>query len=56
VATYLVARTSDDFAPAYYLMGVALISFVATLGLPEPAAGRELDQPAPPAPAGPASA
>jgi len=39
VATYLVARTSDDFAPAYYLMGVALISFIATLGLPEPAAG-----------------
>jgi MHS family proline/betaine transporter-like MFS transporter len=35
VATYLVARTADDFMPAYYLMGAALISFVAALGLPE---------------------
>jgi MFS transporter, MHS family, proline/betaine transporter len=38
VATYLVARTNDDFAPAYYIMAVAAIAFVATLYLPEMAA------------------
>jgi len=37
IATYLVARTSDDFAPAYYLMAVTLVSFVALLGLRETA-------------------
>ncbi len=37
VATYLVQRTADDFAPAYYLMGAALVSLLATLGLPETA-------------------
>jgi MHS family proline/betaine transporter-like MFS transporter len=40
VATYLVARTADDFAPAYYLMAVSVISFIALLGLPETAARR----------------
>src|SRR5262245_6624402 len=35
VATYLVARTADDFMPAYYVTAVALISFIAALGLPE---------------------
>jgi MFS transporter, MHS family, proline/betaine transporter len=35
VATYLVARTSDDFAPAYYIMAVAALAFVATLRMPE---------------------
>jgi hypothetical protein len=37
IATYLVARTADDFAPAYYLMGVTLVSFLVLLGLPETA-------------------
>lgn len=37
VATYLVARTADDFAPAYYLMGAAAISLMVTLRLPETA-------------------
>ena len=40
VATYLVARTGSDFVPAYYLMAVSLISFVAALGLPETASPR----------------
>ena len=30
-----VARTADDFMPAYYVMAVSLISFVSALGLPE---------------------
>jgi MFS transporter, MHS family, proline/betaine transporter len=37
IATYLVARTSDDFAPAYYLMAVTLVSLVVLVGLPETA-------------------
>jgi MHS family proline/betaine transporter-like MFS transporter len=37
IATYLVVRTADDFAPVYYVMVVALVSFVALLGLPETA-------------------
>ena len=37
VATYLVQRTADDFAPAYYLMATAAISLIATLRLPETA-------------------
>jgi MFS transporter, MHS family, proline/betaine transporter len=37
IATYLIARTADDFAPAYYLMAVTLVSFIALLGLPETA-------------------
>jgi len=41
VATYLVARTADDFAPAYYLMATALLSLVATVRLTE-TAGRPL--------------
>jgi MFS transporter, MHS family, proline/betaine transporter len=40
VATYLVARTSADFVPAYYVMAVAALSFVAVLGLPETAGKR----------------
>jgi hypothetical protein len=35
VSTYLVARTADDFMPAYYVMLVSGISFFAALGLPE---------------------
>jgi len=35
--TYLVARTGDDFAPAYYVMGAAVVSLVSLLGLPETA-------------------
>ncbi len=31
----LVARTSDDFVPAYVLMAAAILSFLALLGLPE---------------------
>lgn len=41
IATYLVARTADDFLPAYYMMAVAAVSFIAVLGLPE-AAGKRL--------------
>ena len=37
MATYLVARTADDYMPAYYVMAAALISFSALLGLPETA-------------------
>lgn len=36
-ATYLVARTGDDFAPAYLLIVVAAVSLVACLRLPETA-------------------
>jgi MFS transporter, MHS family, proline/betaine transporter len=35
IATYLVARTADDFMPAYYMMLVAALSFIAVRGLPE---------------------
>jgi hypothetical protein len=35
VATYLISRTGNDFVPAYYVMAVSAISFVALLGLPE---------------------
>jgi MHS family proline/betaine transporter-like MFS transporter len=41
VATYLVARTADDFAPAYYIMIAAALAFVATLRMPE-MAGKSL--------------
>lgn len=37
VATYLVQRTADDFAPVYYLMATAVISLIVTLRLPETA-------------------
>lgn len=37
IATYLVARTADDFAPVYYLMAVTLVSFFALFGMPETA-------------------
>ena len=32
VATYLVARTADDFAPVYYLMAAALLQLVGLVG------------------------
>ena len=35
VATYLVERTADDFAPVYYVMAAAAIAFIATLRMPE---------------------
>ena len=41
LVTYLVARTADDYTPAYYLMVVSLISFVAALGLPETGGRRD---------------
>ncbi len=34
VATYLVARTGDDFMPAYYLIAATLISFIVIWRLP----------------------
>src|SRR5262249_35111768 len=40
VATYLISRTGNDFVPAYYVMAVAAISFIALLGLPETAGTR----------------
>lgn len=36
VATWLIQRTHDDLAPAYYVMGAALISLVVAVLLPEP--------------------
>jgi MFS transporter, MHS family, proline/betaine transporter len=39
VATYVVARTANDYVPAYYLIAVSAISFVAALGLPETGEG-----------------
>jgi MHS family proline/betaine transporter-like MFS transporter len=35
VATWLMQRTQDDLAPAYFLMAAALISLVVVLQLPE---------------------
>ena len=35
VATYLVSRTSDDFAPAYYVILAAVIALIAAIRLPE---------------------
>ena len=35
VATWLVERTADQFAPAYLIMAAAVVSFVAALGMPE---------------------
>lgn len=35
IATYLVARTSDDFAPVYYLMAATAISIAVILSLPK---------------------
>jgi MHS family proline/betaine transporter-like MFS transporter len=43
VATYLVARTADDFAPAWYMMAAALLALLATLRMPE-MAGRPLER------------
>ena len=44
IVTYLVARTGDDFTPAYYVMGAAAVSLVSLLGLPE-TARRRADEP-----------
>jgi MFS transporter, MHS family, proline/betaine transporter len=35
VATYLVARTADDFAPAYYIMLTAALALFAVTRMPE---------------------
>jgi len=35
VATYLIGRTADDFAPVYYLMALAFLSLVAVATTPE---------------------
>ena len=44
IATWLVARTADDFTPAYYLMATALISLAVTIGLKETAGRSLLDE------------
>ena len=43
VATYLIARTSDDYVPAYYLMVAACISLASVFSLKE-TAGKPLRQ------------
>ncbi len=35
VAAYLIQRTSDDFAPVYYLMVLSVVSLVAVMSIPE---------------------
>jgi MHS family proline/betaine transporter-like MFS transporter len=35
VATWLMQRTRDDLAPAYYIMAAALISLVIAVSLPK---------------------
>jgi MHS family proline/betaine transporter-like MFS transporter len=35
LATYLVSRTSNDYAPVYWVMVIAMIAFIATLRMPE---------------------
>jgi MHS family proline/betaine transporter-like MFS transporter len=35
MATWLVARTDDDFSPAWYIMATALVALIATLRMPE---------------------
>jgi MHS family proline/betaine transporter-like MFS transporter len=35
VATWLIQRTRDDLAPAYYIMAAALISLVIAVSLPK---------------------
>jgi MHS family proline/betaine transporter-like MFS transporter len=47
IVTYLVARTADDYMPAFYVMASALLSFVALLGLPETAGPRRTVVPQP---------
>ena len=37
VATFLIARTGDDFAPAYYMMALCALSLLAMLTLRETA-------------------
>ena len=49
IATWLVARTADDFAPAWYIMATAFVALIATLRMPE-MAGKAL----PPATSSPA--
>jgi MHS family proline/betaine transporter-like MFS transporter len=38
VATYLVTRTGDDYAPVYYVMAATLVSLLVILRLPKTAA------------------
>lgn len=40
IATYLVERTSDDFAPVYYLMASTLLSLIVIARLPKLASAR----------------
>ena len=40
IATYLVARTSDDFAPVYYAIATTLLSLIVIVRLPKLAAAR----------------
>jgi MHS family proline/betaine transporter-like MFS transporter len=35
VATYLVSRTGDDYAPAYYVMATTAISLLVIVRLPK---------------------
>ena len=48
VATFLIALTGTSFAPGYYLMGAAVIAFVALLFTTE-TAGKSLQQESGPA-------
>jgi MFS transporter, MHS family, proline/betaine transporter len=43
MATWLVARTADDFAPAWYIMAISVVALIATLRMPE-MAGKTLDR------------
>ena len=35
IATYLVARTADDYAPVYYFMAIAVLQLIGLVGLKE---------------------
>lgn len=37
IATYLVARTAEGYAPVYYLVAVTIVSVIALIGMPETA-------------------
>jgi len=44
VATYLIQRTSDDFAPVYYVMATTLLSLVVIARLPKVIESAKRDQ------------
>lgn len=41
IATYLLERTADDFAPIGYLMGLSVVSLITALSIPETRPKRE---------------